>query len=396
MWAVFFAARMAQAAESSCEVPQQFGMLLLEMPEIYHFARKHLTFFGGGKMVVTYRKEKADAEGNIADIGRNCEYTQREKQEGNGMEIQRNKTLNRLFIVLAVLVIALQIYQLLDIFIYNGVTNYFVDSLLKTVCVVLPILAITFRKHKAASVILSVVYLIISIAYMDWSSLSYLISGIIRYGIDVYDVIWLGEIIIKFAIGIFTLLNAVGKVQTKKVIAIVCFILVIIRIITGIISRRYFYGWYEYLMLFPIGMGILRDVPPEMFKKKQVQEGDHTMSSKSKQTAMLFSIFTGVLGVDRFYLGYTALGIFKLLTVGGAGIWALIDLIRISVDSLRPADGSPWVEETRDENIRSIAANMQAIAERLEKLQAQNVPAEAEKPQTDGENQETHKVSLKK
>lgn len=83
----------------------------------------------------------------------------------------------------------------------------------------------------------------------------------------------------------------------------------------------------------------------------------------------------------------------KLLTAGGAGIWALIDFIRIGVDSLRPADGSPWVEETRDENIRSIAANMQAIAE---KLQAQNVPAEAEKPEADGENQETHKVSLKK
>ena len=97
----------------------------------------------------------------------------------------------------------------------------------------------------------------------------------------------------------------------------------------------------------------------------------------------------------------------KLLTAGGAGIWALIDFIRIGVDSLRPADGSPWVEETRDENIRSIAANMQAIAEKLgmelevtdialEKLQAQNVPAEAPKPEADGENQETHKVSLEK
>lgn len=311
------------------------------------------------------------------------------------MEVQRNKRLNRLFIVLAVLVIALQIYQLIDVFIYNGVTNYFVDFLLKTVYVVLPILAITFRKHKAESVILSVVYLIIT-AYMDWSSLSYLISDIIRYGIGVYAVIRLGEIIINFAIGIFTLLNAVGKAQTRKVIAIVYFILVIIRIITGIISRRYFYEWDEYLMLFAIGMGILRDVPPEMFKKKQVQEGDHTMSSKSKQTALLFSIFTGVLGVDRFYLGYTALGVLKLLTAGGLGIWALIDFIRIGVDSLRPADGSPWVEETRDENIRTIAANMQTIAEKLEKLQAQNVPAEAPKPEADGENQETHKVSLKK
>lgn len=86
----------------------------------------------------------------------------------------------------------------------------------------------------------------------------------------------------------------------------------------------------------------------------------------------------------------------KLLTVGGVGIWALIDLIRIAVDSIRPADGSPWVEETRDENIRAIAANMQAIAEKLENLNVQNVPAEAPKPEADGENQETHKVSLKK
>ena len=38
----------------------------------------------------------------------------------------------------------------------------------------------------------------------------------------------------------------------------------------------------------------------------------------------------------------------------------------------------------------------QAIAEKLEKLQAQNVPAEAPKPEADGENQETHKVSLEK
>ena len=30
------------------------------------------------------------------------------------------------------------------------------------------------------------------------------------------------------------------------------------------------------------------------------------MKTKSKQTALFFSIFTGVLGVDRFYLGYTA------------------------------------------------------------------------------------------
>lgn len=329
-------------------------------------------------MVVSYRKEKADAEGNIADIDRNCECTLHAKQEENGMEIQRNKTLNRLFIVLAVLVIAFQIYPLFYFFIYNGVTDYFVDSLLKTVYVVLPILAITFRKHKAASVILSVAHLII-FAYIYWSSLSYLIGDIIRHGIGVYDVIWLGDIIIRFAIGIFTLLNAVSKVQTKKVIAIVCFTLGIIGIVNMIIED--YFDLAECLMPFAIGTGILRDVPPEMFKKKQVQEGDHTMSSKNKLTAILLSIFTGVLVVDRFYLGYTGLGVAKLLTAGGFGVWAIIDLVMICTGSLRPADGSPWEEEVQQAQITALAnptVNSLDALEKLAKLHEQGILTDEE------------------
>ena len=41
------------------------------------------------------------------------------------------------------------------------------------------------------------------------------------------------------------------------------------------------------------------------------------------------------------------MGVVKLLTMGGFGIWALIDLIMICTGSLRPADGSPWEEEVR-------------------------------------------------
>jgi TM2 domain-containing membrane protein YozV len=58
-------------------------------------------------------------------------------------------------------------------------------------------------------------------------------------------------------------------------------------------------------------------------------------------TALLLSIFLGGLGVDRFYLGYTGLGILKLLTLGGCGIWSLIDLVLIAMRNLPDADGNP-------------------------------------------------------
>ena len=56
---------------------------------------------------------------------------------------------------------------------------------------------------------------------------------------------------------------------------------------------------------------------------------------------LLLSFFVGGLGVDRFYLGYTGLGILKLVTLGGCGIWWLIDLILIAMNKLPDAQGHP-------------------------------------------------------
>jgi TM2 domain-containing membrane protein YozV len=64
---------------------------------------------------------------------------------------------------------------------------------------------------------------------------------------------------------------------------------------------------------------------------------------KSFATALVLSFFLGGLGIDRFYLGYTGLGIAKLLTLGGFGIWALIDFIMIALRKIPAADGSALV-----------------------------------------------------
>lgn len=57
---------------------------------------------------------------------------------------------------------------------------------------------------------------------------------------------------------------------------------------------------------------------------------------------LLMSLFFGSLGVDRFILGHILLGLLKLVTLGGFGIWWLIDVILIA--SKYPFKGIHWVD----------------------------------------------------
>ena len=60
---------------------------------------------------------------------------------------------------------------------------------------------------------------------------------------------------------------------------------------------------------------------------------------------LLLAIFLGGLGVHRFYVGKIGTGVLQLLTLGGCGIWALVDIILIAMGKFTDSDGNPLVKK---------------------------------------------------
>ena len=73
-----------------------------------------------------------------------------------------------------------------------------------------------------------------------------------------------------------------------------------------------------------------------------------TVSDKSRLVCLLLCWFVGVFGIHRFYVGKVGTGILMFVTIGGFGLWWLIDLIMIVMGSFTDERGLPvfkWTDE---------------------------------------------------
>lgn len=75
----------------------------------------------------------------------------------------------------------------------------------------------------------------------------------------------------------------------------------------------------------------------------------------SFETALLLSIFLGMFGIDRFYLGYPAIGLLKFSTLGFFFLGQLVDILLIGSQIVTPADGSDYVIDYYGASIQRIS-----------------------------------------
>ena len=76
--------------------------------------------------------------------------------------------------------------------------------------------------------------------------------------------------------------------------------------------------------------------------RRQTEAGTPAaMTQEQRIIGTILAVFLGGLGIDRFYIGHIGLGIAKLFTLGGLGVWWLVDVVLFAIGSPTPKRASP-------------------------------------------------------
>lgn len=80
------------------------------------------------------------------------------------------------------------------------------------------------------------------------------------------------------------------------------------------------------------------DTPVKPLKTSKIPRQRHFLA------VFFLSYMWGVFGVDRFYLGKIGTGILKLVTIGGFGLWAIIDMFLILAGTMKDKQGREMLQ----------------------------------------------------